>query len=266
MKVNNKVIVVTGGANGIGRQIVLQLLHKGARVAIVDKDEAGMKETTHLAGEMADRLSTHSLDITSRQEVEAFPPTVIEAHGTVDGVVNNAGIIQPMVMVKDLDYDKIKHIISTNFYGALHMVRAFLPYLLERSEAHILNVSSMGALVPVPGQTVYGASKAAVKLLTEGLYAELKDTHVHVTLVFPGAVKTNIAANSGVEMDVAGAQDTKIKMLEPEKAAELIIRAMEQNKYRALIGRDARMMDWMSRLSPKMAVNMIYKQMKSLLG
>lgn len=265
MKVNEKVIVVTGGANGIGRQIVLQLLSKGAQVAIIDKDEAGMKETTRLAGDAADRLSTHSLDITSREEVEAFPPTIMEVHGTVDGLINNAGIMQPMVKVKDLDYEKIKHIISTNFYGTLHMVRSFLPYLLERPEAHILNVSSMGGLVPFPGQSVYGASKAAVKLLTEGLYAELKDTNVHVTLAYPGAVNTNIAANSGVEIGNVSKESSPVKMLEPERAAALIIRAMEQNKYRALVGRDARMMDWMSRLSPKMAVNMIYKQMKSLL-
>ncbi|WP_305954202.1 SDR family oxidoreductase [Paenibacillus sp. FSL H8-0259] len=123
--------------------------------------------------------------------IGALPEQVIDQHGKVDGIINNAGIIHPFLKVNELEYDKIKLVMDINFYGTLYMVKSFLPYLLKRPVVHIANVSSMGGFLPVPGQTIYGASKAAVKLLTEGLRAELKDTNVKVTLVFPGGVSTN---------------------------------------------------------------------------
>lgn len=265
MKVSNKVIVVTGGGSGIGRELVLQLLAKGAKVAMADINATGMDETEKLAGVMGKNLSKHILNISEREKVHAFPEEVIAAHDSVDGIINNAGIIQPFIKVNDLDYEKIERIININFYGTLYMVKAFLPYLLERPEAHIANVSSMGGFIPFPGQTFYGASKAAVKLLTEGLYAELKDTNVHVTVIHPGAINTNITKNSGVEMLIGSDSSAQsLKTLSAAKAAEIMIRAIENNKYRVMVGKDARFLDIMYRLNPKRAVHFIVKQMRSL--
>ena len=145
------------------------------------------------------------------------------------------------------------------------MTRAFLPFLLKRPEAHIVNTSSMGGFLPVPGQTVYGASKAAVKLLTEGLHSELLATQVHVTVVFPGAIATNITVNSGVTLQVPSAAESKIKMTSASNAAAMIIDGMEKNKYRVLVGSDAKMMDFLYRLMPERAARMIYTQMKAIL-
>src|SRR5215212_10444758 len=198
MKVLNKVMVVTGGGNGMGREVVLNLLSKGARVAAVDINEATLHETRGLAGNKENNLSTHIVDITNKDAVTALSQEVIALHGAVDGLINNAGIIQPFVRVNELDYDAIERVMNVNFYGTLYMTKAFLPHLLTRPEAHIANLSSMGGFLPVPGQSIYGASKAAVKLFTEGLHSELLTTNVRVTVIFPGAIGTNIAANSGV--------------------------------------------------------------------
>jgi short-subunit dehydrogenase len=154
---------------------------------------------------------------------------------------------------------------DVNFFGALYMIKAFLPHLLLRPTAHIANISSMGGFLPVPGQTVYGASKAAVKLMTEGLYAELLSTNVRLTVVFPGAIGTNISANSGLKVDPEMAEKSTIKMLAPKEAARIIIDAVEKNRYNVMVGSDSKMMDFIYRLSPKMATGLIYKQMKSLL-
>ena len=121
----------------------------------------------------------------------------------MDGLVHCAGIIQPFVRLKDLDDAAIERVFNVNWWGTLDLTRAFLPVLLERPEGHIVNTSSMGGFLPVPGQTIYGASKAAVKLLTEGLHAECQGTNVHVTVVFPGAVATNITTNSGVDIPIS---------------------------------------------------------------
>ncbi|MBN2503492.1 MAG: SDR family oxidoreductase [Anaerolineales bacterium] len=269
MKVNNKVIVVTGGGNGIGQELVLNLLNKGAKVAALDISEAGLQHTVERAGAMKDRLSTHIVDVTDRAAVEALPAAVIEKHGAVDGIINNAGIIQPFVRINDLDYAAIDRVININLYGVIYMTKAFLPYLLDRPEGHVVNVSSMGGFLPVPGQSVYGASKAAVKLFTEGLYAELLDTNVRVTVVFPGAIGTEITKNSGVEAGneaEAAEEGSGYKVLPPADAAEIIVGAMEKDAYRVLVGSDARFMDFLYRLAPKRAVKMISDQMKTLLG
>lgn len=269
MNVNNKVMVVTGGGSGIGRELVRQLLAKGARVAAVDINEASLQETAVLAAAGKETLSTHIVNIADRTAVEQLPKQVIAAHGAVDGVINNAGIIQPFVRVNDLDYAAIERVMNVNFYGVLYMTKAFLPHLMARPEAHLVNVSSMGGFLPVPGQTIYGAAKAAVKLFTEGLRSELLDTNVTVTVVFPGAVGTNIAQNSGLDqqamMESGAAEEVSFKPLPADKAAEIIINGIEKNSYRVLVGSDARTMDFLYRLHPKFAANFIFKQMKSLL-
>ena len=266
MKIAGKVWVVTGGGSGMGRELALHLLAKGARVAICDLHEGAMRETAKLAGEAADHLSTHVLNVADRELVEAFPDQVIDAHGTVDGLINNAGIIQPFVRVNDLPYEAIERVMQVNFYGTLYMVKAFLPHLVKRPEAHIANVSSMGGFLPVPGQTVYGASKAAVKLLTEGLHSELRETAVRVTAIFPGAIKTNITDNSGVSSPGDGQEgESSLKPLEASRAAEIILNALEKDDYRVLVGRDAWMMDLATRFSPKGAASLVYRQMKELL-
>ena len=267
MKVNGKTIVVTGGGNGMGRSLVLQLLRKGASIAALDINQAALDETRTLAGDHASRLSLHLVNITDREAVEALPQQVIARHGQVDGIMNNAGIIQPFVKVKDLSYELVDKVVQVNFYGTLYMIKSFLPHLLERPEAHIVNTSSMGGFVPVPGQSIYGATKAAVKLLTEALYAELKETNVRVTVVFPGAIATNISANSGVDMSrmSGSAEQSSMKPMPADKAAEGIINAMENNKYRVCIGKDASMLDKLVRLNPKYATELIAKKMAALL-
>lgn len=265
MKVQNKVIVVTGGGSGIGREIALKLVTKGAKVAMADINKEGMEETMKLAGKLANNISAHYLDISNQEKVEEFPNTVIKAHNHVDGIINNAGIIQPFISVNELGYDKIERIMNINFYGTLFMVKSFLPHLLKRPEAHIANVSSMGGFMPFPRQTIYGASKAAVKVLTEGLYAELSDTNVGVSVIYPGAINTNIMSNSGVKLKAEEATLKNSKennrAMEPSKAANLIINAIEENKFRVIVGSDARLLDILYRLNPRRAINFIVKKM-----
>jgi NAD(P)-dependent dehydrogenase (short-subunit alcohol dehydrogenase family) len=267
VKAEGKVLVVTGAGSGMGRQIVLELLRRGARVAAVDVNPQTLEETAAQAA-AGDRLATFVVDITDRPAVEALPAKVVERFGAVDGVVNCAGIIQPFVRLNDLDYSAIDRVFKVNWLGTLYMTKAFLPSLLARPEGHLVNVSSMGGFLPVPGQTVYGASKAAVKLMTEGLSAELAETNVHVTVVFPGAVNTNITTNSGVAMPAMNAEmSARARSTYPaDKAGKDIVDGMERNAFRVLVGSDSKMMDRLYRLSPRRATGFIAGQMKDLLS
>ncbi|MGD2101563.1 MAG: SDR family oxidoreductase [Acidimicrobiia bacterium] len=267
MKVRDKVIVVTGGGDGIGRRVVLELLSRGARVAAADIREENLRETAGLA-DVGDRLATFVTDVTDRERVHALPGKVVDAFGVVDGYVSNAGIIQPFVKLAKLDYDDIDRVIDVNLYGTIHMAKAFLPLLLDRPVAHLANVSSMGGFLPVPGQTVYGAAKAGVKLLTEGLYAELLETRVGVSVIMPGAVATDITANSGVEIDVdpETAESAGARATSPEDAARIIVDGIEGDRLHIYVGRDSRMMNLANRVAPRRSTHLIYRQMKELLG
>lgn len=263
MRLSDKVVIVTGAGSGMGRQLTIELVARGAKVAAVDMRQETLEETARLAGP---NVKTFVLDVADRAAVAALPATIESAMGPVDVLINNAGIIQPFVPIKDLSMEAAEKVMNVNFYGPLTLIKAFLPMLLSRPEAHILNVSSMGAYAPVPGQSVYGASKAAVKLMTEGLRSELMDTHVGVTVVFPGAINTNISTNSGLAMPAMDSNAKAMKMTEADVAARVMIDAIEKGKARITVGKDATMMDRLSRINPVFAANLIYKQMKSLLG
>jgi len=154
MKAENKTILVTGGGSGMGRELVLNLLTKGAKVAAIDINEKSLQETAVLAGDRNVNLSLFVTDITDKPAVEGLLDKMISKFGAVDGIINNAGIIQPFIKVNDLSYEVIERVMNINFYGTLYLIKTFLPHLLTRPEAHIVDISSMGGFLPVPGQTI----------------------------------------------------------------------------------------------------------------
>lgn len=266
MKVSGKVIVVTGAGSGMGRGLVLELLQRGARVAAVDLNGAALDGTAALAAASSASLACFTVDITERAAVEALVPKVQERFGVVDGLINCAGIIQPFVKLIDLELSTIDRVFDVNFRGTLYMIKAFLPAFVQRPEAHIVNISSMGGFLPVPGQTAYGSSKAAVKLLTEGLHAEMAGGPVRVTVVFPGAIDTNILQNSGVTLPSAAMQSQGARPYPARSAARDIIDGMERDAFRVLVGSDAKFLDALYRLAPKRATLFIASKMKQLLS
>jgi NAD(P)-dependent dehydrogenase (short-subunit alcohol dehydrogenase family) len=267
MKVQDRVILVTGGGSGIGRELVLQLLEKGATVAAVDIREEGLTETHRMAGPLSDRLSLHQTDISNREAVAQLAEAVIHKHGAIDGIINNAGLIHPFKPVTELAMDVIEKMINVNLYGMLNITKTFLPFLLKRPQAHITNISSMGGLFAFPGQAFYGASKAAVKVVTEGLYVELRDTNVGVSVVFPGAVDTGIVKNSGADSAALekAANRFRSSSTSPRTAATRIIRAMENSQFRVVIGIDASILSVLYRIAPRLTMLMIAAVMKILL-
>lgn len=264
MKAQGKTFIVTGGGSGMGRSITLELIKRGANVAIADINLKGMKETVDLAKVENGRIRCYELNISDQQAVEKFKEEVLKDFSSIDGLINNAGIIQPFVDIETLEIENIKRVMDINFYGTLYMTKTFLPHLKGRPEAHLSNTSSMGGFIPFPGQTAYSASKGAVKMLTEGLNSELQDTNVHVTLIFPGAVNTNISKNSGVEMKGSPSSQQTSNILSAEDAARQIVNAIEKNKYRVMVGKDAKFLNFFYRLFPEKASLFIAKKMKQM--
>ncbi|HOP65668.1 MAG TPA: SDR family NAD(P)-dependent oxidoreductase [Bacilli bacterium] len=255
MKLKNKKIIVTGAGSGIGKELTKILVKKGAHVIAVDINEKSLEK---LKKEVKN-VSTYIVDISNKDSLIKFKKECLAKEKEIDGLINNAGIIQPFISLNDLKEDTINRVMNINFYGPLHLIKLFLPELLTRKEAHIVNISSMGGFFPFPNQTIYGVSKAALKMLSEGLYGELINTNVKVTVVFPGAINTNIVNNSKVKLENINSY-TNYKLTSASKAAKDIIKGIEKNKLQVYVGSDSKMMKVMYKLNPKKAIDYVNKK------
>ena len=255
-QLENKIALITGAGSGIGRALALQLAERGCVLAISDVNADGLVETATRLRAAGGACSTHLVDVADRAAVEAFAAAVADEHGAVHLVVNNAGVTL-VDRAEHVTYEDLDWIMNINFWGVVYGTKAFLPYLRQVDEAHIVNVSSLFGLVAMPLQSSYSASKFAVRGFTEGLKMELAGSHIGVSCVHPGGIKTSIGKNSRVGEDALSipkeqlvADFEKAAATTPEQAAGAIIRGIEKNKRRVLIGRDARIVDIVARLFP----------------
>ncbi len=245
------VAVVTGAASGIGRALAAALHARGARLALLDIDGAGLEAAA--AGSTG--CTTHVCDIADADAVQAAAAEVIAAHGAVHLLINNAGV-SVAGTVEEVPLAQLERAMAVNFWGVLHGCRAFLPHLRAaagRGEgAAVCTVLSDFALLSLPTKAAYAASKHAARALTEALGAELAGTGIAVTAAYPGATATDLVRR-GYAVDPAK-QAREARMLAgglaPEVVARRIVRAIERGRARVLIGRDTRLIDAATRLAP----------------
>lgn len=243
----DKVVVLTGaGGSGIGRALALNLAERGAILALSDVNELGLAETVDLAKAAGARqIKSDRLDVADREAFRAYADDVIEYFGRVNVVINNAGVALNG-RINDLEWDDIDWIIGIDWWGVVHGTKFFLPAIIASGDGHVVNISSLFGLVSMPDQAFYNASKFAVRGFTEALREEmLIDGHkVGVTSVHPGGIKTAVARNARMSAkddkdQVAHFFDTKLARMEPEKAAEIIVKGICKNQARVLVGLDA---------------------------
>ena len=259
MQIKRKNVIVTGAASGLGKELTKQLLKKGCNVAAVDINHDNLEKLKEELN--SNKLKTYVVDMGSDESIKKFRVDYKKDYSDVDIIINNAGIIQPFVKVEKLDDATINRVMNINFFGPVNLIRYFMEDLTkDRSEQYIVNVSSMGGFFPFPGQTIYGASKAALKIFTEGLYAELEKTNVRVMIVLPGAMNTNITTNSNVKMDTTK-EESNFKLLEADVAAATIIDGIEKNKFKIFLGNDAKFLRFLYKINSKWAISFINKKM-----
>jgi short-subunit dehydrogenase len=256
LNLSGAVIVLTGAASGIGAQLAVQLAAKGANLALVDRDAAGLEAIAALARACGAPVSTHVLDVADEAGIAALPGAVAAAHGRATVLINNAGVALAGTF-EDASLEDFAWLMNINFWGAVRLTQAFLPLLRAAPAAQIVLLSSVFGLVGPPGQTAYAASKFAIRGFGEALRHELAQTRIGVTIVHPGGVATNIARASRIGKNVdpiaarAGiAQFQKMLKTKPETAAARIIQGLEKRQMRVLIGADARQIDIIQRLLP----------------
>jgi NAD(P)-dependent dehydrogenase (short-subunit alcohol dehydrogenase family) len=256
MNLTNRVAVVTGAGGGIGRAIALSLARRGCHLSLCDIDAAAIEDVARQASALGVRCTTHCLDVRDRAAVAELPAQVLAAHGAVHLVVNNAGVALGgnFDQVSEADFDWLMDI---NFHAVVRMTRAFLPHLRNADQGRIVNISSLWGLMSPPGQTAYSASKFAVRGFSNSLRHELDGSTVGVTVVHPGGVATSIVRSARVpagiapqDLEVRRKQAERMLTMPPERAGEIIVKGIERDAVRILVGADAKITSVFERLMP----------------
>jgi short-subunit dehydrogenase len=251
---------ITGASSGIGRALAWELAGRGCDLALADIDEGGLESLRQeIVGKHSRQVTIRRVDVSDLAQVEAFAQAAVADFPALKLVINNAGVAL-MGDFDEFDHAQMAWVMGINFWGAVYGTRAFLQHLQAQPQAHIVNISSIFGIIGPPGQAAYAASKFAVRGFSESLRHELamKKSPVRLSVVHPGGIATNIArrARAGVHLrepvDAADVGDRFEKMARtsPAAAALRIVRGVERNEPRILIGQDARLLDLMQRLRP----------------
>jgi NAD(P)-dependent dehydrogenase (short-subunit alcohol dehydrogenase family) len=250
----NKVVVITGAGSGIGRALTVAFKKLGAKLAINDNNENALLETVDMVGG-PETVFYQAFNAADKVAFYEFAEDVVEHFGRVDVVINNAGVAIFKLTASEISIADYEWIIGINLWGMMYGSLAFLPHLRKQTESSIVNLSSVFGITGFPNQAAYCTTKFGIRGFTESLALEerMQKTGVTVTSVHPGGIKTNIARNARYAQtdEIATKEFEKSFITTPEKAAQTIIRGIQRKKTRVLVGRDAKLLYLLTRLSPK---------------
>ena len=235
-----KRVFITGGSSGIGEAMAIRLASYGAHVWIAargkEKLEAALGRIQGAAGESSQRFGMSTLDVSNKADVERVAQEVIEGLGGIDIVVNNAGIAHPATVMETPD-DIFTSMMDVNYFGTVHVTRAFLPALRAQKSGHICNVSSMLGFMGIYGYTAYAASKHAVVGFSDCLRQELIGDNIGLPVVFPPDTDTpQLAAENRIKPPETKAIAGEVKMMSADEVAMCCLRGIIQDRYLVVPG------------------------------
>lgn len=265
------VLLITGAASGIGRELALQGAERGAAVIGVDVNMRALEESQAMAVQNGHELEIYQLDVADKAAVFAFADQIIPALNKRRLLlINNAGVGLFSGSFEHTELDDFEWLLRINLWGTIYLCKAFYPYLLRQNEGHIVNISSVFGLAGAANQSAYCTSKFAVRGFTETLRMELDGTNIHTTVVHPGGIKTNIVRASLPKGSLA-TEDMHRKSVQrfdrsaltsASKAARRILEAIENKNQRVVIGPDGKALDFISRLLPVRYTQLVKKQIE----
>ena len=259
----------------MGRYLALNLAQEGSDVVICDINKNALKETEELIKNYNISCTSLTLDLRDKNNIDALVEKTITNHGKVDLVFNNAGVVVASSFL-DMEEDNWDWCNDINYNSLVYCSKSFLPYLMKSEETALVNTSSIFGIITTPNNTVYHASKFAVRGFTESLAMELKDDPIQVNCVYPGHIGTNIVLDAKYSKDVLltngeHALDSKGNPLtvkdvgstfkesgmNPDKAAKIILKGVKKNKKRIFVGLDSKVMEIAQRISPSHYIKII---------
>jgi short-subunit dehydrogenase len=254
LDVRGRTSVITGAASGMGAEVAVELARRGARLALVDRNAEGLES---LAAQLdGDGHTTHVVDLTDDAAVAALATEVAASHPHIQTLITCAGSSM-LGSIDQLTMDEMRWLMDVNLWGTVNITQALLPALRREPAAHITHLVSIYGLAAPAGRIPYAMSKFAVRGFTESLRHELERSSVTVGAVYPAGVKTGIilhgrfaaAIDPAIAQRAAQAQ-AAMYHTEPADAARRIVDATVGRKPRTMIGREARLVDVLARVTP----------------
>jgi short-subunit dehydrogenase len=247
----NKVVVITGGSEGIGKALVQHFIQLGAKVATCGRNYDKLYQ---LQSTYADRpLMIHTADVSKEQDCHNFIDAVVKNFGTIDILINNAGISM-RALLEELELEAIKKVMDINFWGTVYCTKFALPYIMA-NKGTIVGVSSIAGFRGLPGRSGYSASKFAVNGFLESVRTELLDSGTNVMWVCPGFTASNIRKAALNKFGKAQGETTmnEGEMMSAEACAEHIIKAIEKRKRTLVLTSTGKRTVFMTKLFPSLA-------------
>ena len=258
----NKVILVTGAASGIGAAICDRFAREGASIVLLDMDEAGVKAVAEKLRADGVNAEGFGCDVANEEDSKAVIATVIAQRGGIDVLVNNAGITQRSAFV-DTDISVFRKVMDVNFFGSLYCTKAAIGSLIER-QGMIIVIESLAGVSPLLGRTGYAASKHALHGLFTSLRTELRDSGVHIMLVCPGFVTTNLQTRAlGGDGNVTTHPQSMVgKPTSADSVAEDIFNGARSRKPLLVLTPVGKLSYLISRLAPTLYERIMARQLR----
>lgn len=260
-----KVVIVTGGSMGIGKEMVLQLVQQGAKVVMAARSETRLKELEKLLKDKGGEVLAVVTDVGKKEQCKNLVDKTLEHFGRIDGLINNAGygVTSPLLELDDLDlFDQQMQV---NFNGSMYCTRYALPHLVK-TKGMICGISSIAGFASMAGSSIYNASKFAMRGFFDAVRQELKEHGVSVTMIYPGYVVSEFAANVKTkEGKTRGkkALDMYTKhMMTAETCARISLKAMAKRKREVIMTFSGNVAIWLKRFFPGLIDIIILKLKK----
>lgn len=257
MDFQNKVVVITGGSDGIGKALVELFLSKGAKVATCGRNNDKLYALQQLfAGKP---LHTFVADVSNEQDCNRFIQTVVNTFGGIDVLINNAGLSMRALIIES-ETSAYKRLMDVNFWGTVYVTKAALPHIIQR-KGSVAGISSIVGNRGIPGRSAYSASKFAMQGWLEALRVEMKDHGVNVLWVSPGFIATNIrsVALDGSGKPIGETPMDESKLMSAEDCAQHIFEAIDKRKRAVVLTLTGKATVWMSKFLPRLADKYIHK-------
>jgi 3-dehydrosphinganine reductase len=261
--------LVTGGSSGIGKALAGALAKRGARVGILARHASRLEEAARDIARAAgaqDRVEAFSVDVTNAADVLAARDTVLDRLGGLDLLVNSAGISHPAA-VADTDLATMRALMDVNYFGTVHVTKAFLPHLMAQRRGHVVGIASVAGFLGLYGYGGYAASKFAVSGFFECLRQELLPYGVGVTVAFPGDTDTpQLHAENRIKPAATRAIAGNVPVMQAEAVAEAILEGVERQRFRVVPGPHARVTELAFRHAPWLVRWVMDRDLRKHLG
>lgn len=245
-KLSEKKVFITGAASGIGRTTAIAMGKEGCRLFLTDIDGEGLERTVQVvAGAGGEVCLARAFDIGDYRAMEAFAKDVHQRYGSLDILVNVAGVAL-FSQIEDMRHSDWEKVIKVNLWGVIHGLECFVPQMIRAGRGgHIVSVSSTAGIIGLPWHTVYAGTKHALVGMSESLRYDLRKHNIGVSVVCPGAVNTGLVQSVQIHAEKQATDKSRKLFLKiaiaPEKVADLIIKAIRRRKFMVITSFDIKL-------------------------